>query len=168
MKQKNINIKLLHQKHFWSPLVLIVGLFFISIMFSKSYAGELKFIHIYKGKAWVIDGDSLRLTLDNHLKKEIRLFAIDAPEMSSDAGLSAKRELINLVKSGGRYVTCKVINIDNYKRNVSICTNANGDLAEQMLRLGKARVYMHYIKFAPVDFRKRYKDAEKIKNKYLQ
>ena len=110
---------------------------------------------VFSGRVWVIDGDSLRVTLKNGTKKEVRLFGINAPELQTHAGRKAKYYMINLIKQG-RYVKCTKVDTDRYKRHVSICKNRTGDLAENMLRAGHAIVYTKYIVNATAELKKRY------------
>ena len=42
--------------------------------------------------------------------------------------------MIKLIKKVNRKASCKVIDIDRYKRYVSVCNNNQGDLAEIMLK----------------------------------
>ena len=125
------------------------------------------FAENFSGRAWVIDGDSLRLTLPDHTKKEVRIFGINAPEMPTDAGLDAKRHMIRLIKKG-RIVYCTAVDTDRYKRTVSICTNSSGDLAENMLKAGHAIVYKRFIKNAKKSLQKRYFKAEEIGKEFKQ
>ena len=122
----------------------------------------------FTGQAWVIDGDSLRITLSNFTKKEVRLFGIDAPEMSTKKGRFAKRVMIHLLKTGGRTITCTQVDRDKYKRYVSICKNAHGDLAENMLKNGQAVIYQYFIKNAPIELQKKYLKAASIGQIYLK
>ena len=115
---------------------------------------------VFSGRAWVIDGDSLRITLKNGTKREVRLFGINAPELSAYAGRGAKAHMIKLIKQG-RYVKCTKVDTDRYKRHVSICTNRTGDLAENMLKAGHAIVYTKYIVNGTTELQKRYYTAQR-------
>ena len=134
----------------------------IFLLLCLSYA----FGDTFSGKAWVIDGDSLRVTLPDLTKREVRLFGIDAPEMSTKAGHLAKRSMIHLIAKDDRMVTCTQVDIDKYGRYVSICKNKNGDIARAMLKQGCAKVYTYFIKKAPAQLRKSYLKAELIANKH--
>ena len=113
---------------------------------------------VFSGRVWVIDGDSLRVTLKNRTKREVRLFGINAPELSTYAGRRAKSYMLKLIKQD-RYVKCTKVDVDRYKRHVSICTNRTGDLAENMLKAGHAIVYNKYIVNGTTEMQKRYYTA---------
>ncbi len=105
----------------------------------------------------VIDGDSLEVA-----GVSVRLFGIDAPEREQDCrdaagktyscGRSAQRALAAAI--AGREVTCTPVDVDQYKRDVSVCTADNGDLGEAMVRGGHALDYTRHS-------RGRYADAER-------
>jgi endonuclease YncB( thermonuclease family) len=109
------------------------------------------------GPARVIDGDSLEIG-----GVSIRLFGIDAPERDQDCrdadgrtyscGRAATRALAAVI--GGRAVTCTPVEVDQYKRDVAVCTVADVDLAEAMVRSGHAFDYARHS-------RGRYADAER-------
>lgn len=117
------------------------------------------------GNVWVIDGDSIRLTLENYHKAEIRIFGIDAPEYDTQSGKSATWFLVNTVKTSKRKATCLVIDIDRYHRYVSQChlhTNTKHiDIGEYMLRNGHAKYYGKYMGLpsVPNGLKARYKNA---------
>ncbi len=93
------------------------------------------------GDGRVIDGDSLLLD-----GQQVRLFGIDAPELSQQCqtstgssyscGRKARQYLQSIVK--GNRVTCKVMNIDRYRREVSICRIGDVELNLKMLQAGWA------------------------------
>ncbi len=130
--------------------------YFIYTLLSYFLLDSTAFSEEFIGRTWVIDGDSLRITLKNGIKKEVRLFGINAPELSSPAGRRAKKHLIRLIKTGGRTVKCKVYDIDKYKRNVSVCHNEHGDLAERMILDNHANIFTRYIHKAPKKIKERY------------
>lgn len=99
------------------------------------------------GHARVIDGDSLEVA-----GVSVRLFGIDAPERDQDCrdgagktyscGRSAQRALAAAI--AGRAVTCTPVDVDQYKRDVSVCTADNVDLGEAMVRGGHALDYTRH------------------------
>ena len=90
---------------------------------------EKRFI---KGRAYVIDGDSLRIK-----GTEVRLFGIDAPEFNHPYGKTAKSALISLCK--GQQILAEVICDDLHGRAVARCTLSDGcDLSAEMVRKGLA------------------------------
>ena len=109
------------------------------------------------GRARVIDGDSLEIR-----GASFRLFGIDAPERDQDCrdaqrktyacGRAALRALAAIIAD--RDVTCNPVDIDQYKRDVAVCTAGNVDLGEAMVRGGHALDY-------PRHSRGRYAAAER-------
>lgn len=81
---------------------------------------------------FVVDGD----TIYNDGMK-IRLWGINAPEMSTVAGRKAKNGLMSLIKDSN--LTCNQIDTDHYGRLVSQCFLEDGrDLACVMVENGWA------------------------------
>jgi endonuclease YncB( thermonuclease family) len=99
------------------------------------------------GRARVIDGDSLEIS-----GVSIRLFGIDAPERDQNCldadsrayscGGAALRALAAAI--AGRDVTCTPVEVDQYKRDVAVCTADGVDLGETMVRGGYALDYVRY------------------------
>lgn len=91
---------------------------------------------IIEGPALVLDGDTIRIG-----DQRIRLFGIDAPEMSVwPRGPQARAALDGLI--GGQPMRFVQRDTDRYSRAVAVCgTNAIADVSESMLRGGHATVY---------------------------
>ncbi len=99
------------------------------------------------GRAHVIDGDSLEVA-----GVRIRLFGIDAPEREQDCrdangksyscGRAASRALAAAI--GGRSVTCAPVEVDQYNRDVAVCTADDLDLGDAMVRGGHALDYARH------------------------
>jgi endonuclease YncB( thermonuclease family) len=99
------------------------------------------------GRARVIDGDSLEIG-----GVRIRLFGIDAPERDQDCrdanrktyacGRASLRALAAAID--GRDVTCKPVDVDQYKRDVAMCTVGDVDLGDAMVRSGHALDYTRH------------------------
>ncbi|AZQ69563.1 hypothetical protein EF888_03450 [Silicimonas algicola] len=88
--------------------------------------------HLFKGKCWVIDGDTI--VIDS---VHIRLAGIDAPELDHPWGLKAKWAMVALCK--GQIVTAKVSGELSHDRVVAVCTLPDGrDLAEELVKQGLA------------------------------
>lgn len=97
-------------------------------------------------RAYVIDGDSLRLNDD-----EFRIHGIDAPELRQfcerggldyRCGVKAREAMIDLTQ--GHAVECTVTDTDRYGRRVARCL-ANGlDLGLEMVSRGHAVTYGGY------------------------
>jgi len=96
----------------------------------------------------VIDGDSLELN-----GRRIRLYGIDAPELTQwceddrrqpyRCGLEAKRGLQDLVAD--QRLTCSIIKIDQYGRELAICKARSGfDIGGTQVLNGHAVAYGRY------------------------
>jgi endonuclease YncB( thermonuclease family) len=99
------------------------------------------------GHARVIDGDSLEIA-----GVRLRLHGIDAPERDQDCrdangrtyscGRAAMRALADAI--AGRSVTCTPVQVDQYNRDVALCTVNDDDLGEIMVRGGHALDYTRH------------------------
>lgn len=99
------------------------------------------------GAASVIDGDTFDIG-----RTRIRLFGIDAPELSQHCrdgdgrsyacGILAKEALNDMVR--GKTVSCDPQDIDIYGRAVAVCTTGERDLNAAMVDAGLAVAYRHY------------------------
>ncbi len=107
-----------------------------------AYASSLR------GRAEVVDGDSLRLR-----GVDIRLHGIDAPEFrqtcrdsSGRSYACGKRATAHLRKFvGQREITCHRITTDRHGRMVARCTLPNGeDIGQHMVRDGWAVAFVRY------------------------
>lgn len=89
--------------------------------------------------ALAVDGDTL--IADGH---RIRLWGIDAPEMSEDQGPSSKAMLQRIVDQSGRLV-CQVVDVDRYGRSVARCYDEDLiDIGCLMVALGEAEEWVYY------------------------
>ena len=86
----------------------------------------------FAGKAFVIDGDTLHVG-----KARVRLFGIDAPELTQAGGWRARSHLIAL--AGGREVAVEPVAVDVYGRIVARVWLNQIDLSGRMVRDGFAR-----------------------------
>lgn len=85
-----------------------------------------------RGRAWVIDGDTIDIG-----GTRIRLAGIDAPEMDHPYGKRAKWVLVNLCK--GREVRAVFDGDLSYDRTVATCYLPDGrDLSAEMVKAGMA------------------------------
>ena len=85
-----------------------------------------------RGRAWVIDGDTIDIA-----GTRIRLAGIDAPEMDHPYGKTAKWALVNLCK--GSEVRAVFDGDLSHDRTVATCYLADGrDLSAEMVRAGLA------------------------------
>lgn|GEM_PF-499898 len=84
------------------------------------------------GKAWVVDGDTLKIR-----NRPLRLFGIDAPEMDHPYGVTAQRALRRLCN--GHEIRASIVGCDEYGREVAKCHLPDGrDLSAEMVKLGLA------------------------------
>lgn len=85
-----------------------------------------------RGRAWVIDGDTIDIS-----GTRVRLSGIDAPEMDHPYGKSAKWALVNLCK--GQEVRAVFAGDLSHDRTVATCYLQDGrDLSAEMVRSGLA------------------------------
>lgn len=98
------------------------------------------------GPATIIDGDSL--IVDG---KEVRLFGIDAPELSQtclkdavawECGEEAKRQLEALIADAS--VQCASQSVDTHGRELAVCFVGYDNLNERMVERGWAVAYRQY------------------------
>lgn len=94
----------------------------------------------------VVDGDTINLG-----EKRIRLFGIDAPEISqqclvgglaNSCGVLARNVLVGFV--AGAEVRCEQVDIDRYGRDVSRCYADGYDLSAAMVSAGQAVAYRQF------------------------
>lgn len=127
-------------------------LIFDVILFEKKIAkadnfrvrSHLQFSKKFSGKAFVLDGDSIRVG-----KKEVRLFGIDAPEYKQqcldeknqeyNCGLVSRDFLISI--AGGKFVECAYSEKDKYDRYLGKCYVDGVSINEELVKNGMAVVY---------------------------
>ena len=135
-------------------LVISICLIFLSLTNIDVEAQEVKLI---SGVAKVIDGDTIRIK-----NKKIRLFGIDAPEKKQKCrkpwltisfltfnkdylcGEISTLKLKN--KINDKFITCKSINLDKYKRFIAECFKNKTNINKWMVRNGYAVAYKKYSK----------------------
>ena len=90
----------------------------------------------------VTDGDTIK---SNDVG--IRIWGMDAPEMSESAGPVSKQALKQL--SSGQALTCNVKDTDRYNRIVAQCFLPDGrDLACELIKAGQAEEWLFFSKGA--------------------
>jgi endonuclease YncB( thermonuclease family) len=95
---------------------------------------------VLKGRAFVVDGDTVVVR-----KTQIRLFGIDAPELTHPFGKRAKWALVSLCK--GQRIEAEVVETDVHGRIVAKCRLEDGrDLSAEMVKLGLAIDWPRYSK----------------------
>lgn len=95
---------------------------------------QIKIVEVQelRGRAWVIDGDTIDIA-----GTRIRLSGIDAPEMDQPYGKNAKWTLVNLCK--GQEVRAVFDGDLSHDRTVATCYLPDGrDLSAEMVKAGMA------------------------------
>ena len=89
----------------------------------------------------VTDGDTFRTDEGDR----VRLWGIDAPEITTPRGVEAKRTLENILAREGSLLTCYVMGYDNYQRTVARCETGYGmDIGCELIRRGAAEEWEYY------------------------
>ena len=93
-----------------------------------------------KGKAWVIDGDTIVVS-----KIKVRLAGIDAPELDQPWGQKSKWEMVRICK--GQVITVDLTGETSYDRLVGTCYLPDGrDIGAEIIKAGLALDGSYYSK----------------------
>lgn len=85
-----------------------------------------------KGKAWVIDGDTIVVN-----KIKVRLAGIDAPELDQPWGKKSKWAMVHICK--GQTITVELTGETSYDRLVGTCYLPDGrDIGAELIKQGLA------------------------------
>lgn len=88
----------------------------------------------------VVDGDTFWVSSQ---RTRIRVWGLDAPEISDAGGSAATTRLANLIS--GRSVQCNMRDVDRHGRIVGQCWLPDGrDIAATMIASGTAREYCRF------------------------
>ena len=132
----------------WWLIVLVIA---IAILRRFAFGRRSRRTRTITGKAYVTDGDGIRLA-----GQEVRIVGIDAPEWDQKAkhrdgywfnhGKRVKSELIH--KIGGKHVRVSVEDTDKFGRLLGTVTYEGRDIGEWLVREGHAIAaysdrYMH-------------------------
>ncbi len=91
-----------------------------------------------RGRAWVIDGDTIAID-----RIKIRLAGIDAPELDEPWGQKAKWEMMRLCK--GQIIRAEQTGETSYDRMVGTCYLPDGrDLGAELIKRGFALDFAHF------------------------
>ena len=114
-------------------------LFSVLILITSSFVKSLE-INLVKGKARIIDGDTIEIN-----KEKIRFGGINSPERNEVGFRLAKDKLID--KIDNNIVTClREKNKDKYRRTVAECFVNGESLSSFMVKNGYACDYIYYSK----------------------
>ena len=134
-------------------LIIICSIFFI-LIYNNARSEEIKEI---SGNAQIIDGDTIKIN-----SKKIRLHGIDAPEFKQ----KCKKPYLTIIfftftkdypcgkistqklqkKINNKVITCKILDIDRYKRLIGECYKRNLNLNSWLVSNGHAVAYRKYSK----------------------
>lgn len=134
-------------------LIIICSIFFI-LTYNDVRSEVIKEI---SGNAQIIDGDTIKIN-----SKKIRLYGIDAPEFKQ----KCKKPYLTIIfftftkdypcgkistqklqkKINNKVITCKILDIDRYKRLIGECYKRNLNLNSWLVSNGYAVAYRKYSK----------------------
>lgn len=124
----------------WTFLAVLVGFTFFALLLGAGNTKEVKFefdpitIDVQR----VIDGDTISTVIENK-EVNIRLYGIDAPELTQTYGITAKEHLETIVGKGP--VVFLKITDDRYKRSVGVIYKDGKCVNELMVINGHAWYY---------------------------
>ena len=134
-------------------LIIVCSIFFI-LTYKDVKSEEIKEI---SGNAKIIDGDTIKIN-----SKKIRLHGIDAPEVKQ----MCKKPYLTIIfftftkdypcgkistqklqkKINNKVITCKILDVDRYKRFIGECYKRNLNLNSWLVSNGYAVAYRKYSK----------------------
>jgi len=122
------------------PILLVV--LFVAVLVSlavKSYGAE----RVQATVTEISDGDTFVVRADRMSILNVRLYGIDAPELSQPHGLEAKAFLSKLVES--KTISLEILDVNRYGQSVALAYLENErSLQEQLIEAGFAWVYPKY------------------------
>ena len=148
-------------KSFLNSLIMKKYKFTIPFIFlfflCNSHASDLNLFNFFVLN--VIDGDTIKVKLENNKIKKIRFSAIDAPEINQTHGIESKKFLFNLIYK--KKIKFHKLGNDRYGRLLGIIYFDDMDINLEMIINGHAWVYRKYLRTIPKKYRNSYKSAEK-------
>lgn len=96
----------------------------------------------------ISDGDTIQVVTPEQTKLKIRLYGIDAAEMPGTGTQSYAPDARNALegKIKGRQVKLDIIDVDKYRRLVSIVWMDGRNINLEMIREGHAEAFVEYLK----------------------
>jgi endonuclease YncB( thermonuclease family) len=94
----------------------------------------------------VLDGDTIDLLDEDHVKTRVRFHGIDAPENGQPFGNNAKRFVSERI--AGKTFDVREYNLDRYGRTIGDVLIDGQRLSVELVRAGLA---WHYVQYAPDD-----------------
>lgn len=107
----------------------------------------------------VVDGDTLRVVLDNGDRITLRLLGIDAPESGQDGGAEAREFVVARVCGAQAQISWRVHGEDRYGRTVASVEVSGKDLGVLLVHNGLAWRIKRYLEAAPAELRDAYEEA---------
>lgn len=129
-----------------SKVFLLIFILFFTAQFSYAENIQANIVSIQ-------DGDTITVKTKSNKKVKIRMYGIDAPELSQSYGQKSKQQLAKLLKN--KNISYKTANVDSYGRTVATVYAGDINVNYEMIKSGYAWHYKHYYKS------KRYAEAEK-------
>ena len=143
---------------FFTKMKVIILIIICSIFFILTYNDvRSEGINEISGNAQILDGDTIKIN-----SKKIRLYGIDAPEFKQ----MCKKPYLKIIfftiskdypcgknstdklkkKINNKVITCKILDVDRYKRFIGECYKRNLNLNSWLVSNGHAVAYRKYSK----------------------
>lgn len=113
-------------------LIIVIALSLSVISCVPSTGSNLSYESVVDGDTFYADG------------KKIRIWGIDAPEKGEYEYYTATLYLEVLLEN--KELSCNLMHIDKYKREVMRCYAEGNDIASDLVRMGMAKDYEKYSK----------------------
>lgn len=114
-------------------LITIICLLYIGSAFAYDIEGKI---------INVIDGDTCTILTTNNKKIKIRLYGIDAPELSQEYGVKAAKILQALILQ--QNIRASILKRDKYRRSIAKIYLADLYINQLLLKIGVAWHYKKY------------------------
>lgn len=133
---------------------IIFSFIFIFIFQSIAFSAvSVKVVNVH-------DGDSITVKQGSKKPYKVRLYGIDAPELSQNFGNSSRRNLQKLLKDGGTTIQLK--GVDSYGRSVGVVYAGKSNVNELQVKQGYAWHYKAYSKSKELESAQKYAKVKKL------